>query len=233
MGSSWSVFAVPASEVAKIPEAVKGLGLQDGKLFIGRSLAPVESGEPWVAFGIEHQGWRYIEPVSDEDLPQSFFAHFEQLVSLYGSSNTDSVFVTRYVRGSARLRQDTCYGISLLPLIDTLGFDVVRLGHYGGFGISPPELSGTEYPLSEPVPSLEAQSTFLPLPARLQIPESNEELSAAASEGPIQSARWGLAMVYRNIDSYEGIDLLDSVYPDLPKDTPEGKAVQALLGLVG
>lgn len=234
MSSAWSVFAVPASELKHIGRALAGVELQDGKLFIGGPLAPTGEGEPWVAFGIEHQGWRYVEPVSDDDLPPSFFAAFTRLVSVYGASNTDSVFVTQYVRGQPRLQRDTCYGVSLLPLVRSLGFDVVGLGSWGGFGINPPELSGECFPLSQPLPDfLPSAYACAPLEEPLAIPEPLDALEAASGEGPTAKARWALALVYRGIDPYTGLDVLTSLRRELPADTPEGRAVSALLAQVG
>ncbi|MCB9669822.1 MAG: hypothetical protein H6734_10160 [Alphaproteobacteria bacterium] len=233
MSSAWSVFAVPASELANMGRALAGLELQDGKLFVGWTLAPVRGGEPWVAFGIEHQGWRYVEPVSDDDLPPSFFGAFTRLVSVYGASNTDSVLVTQYVRGTPRIQRDTCYGASLLPLVNVLGFDVVSLGSWGGFGINPPELSGDCHPL-DAVPPLDGSArTCAPLPDPLAITESLEELEAAAGGSPEARARWALALVYREVDVYEGMDVLTSLRRELSPDSPVGRAVHALLDQVG
>lgn len=237
MGSSWSVFAVKASEVSKLPSAVTGLDLKQAKLIVGRAIPAVGSGECWVAFGIEHQGWRFLEPVSDDDLPAAFFGAFEALVSMHGNSNSDYVTATLYASGTPRIRENTTFGVAdLLPLLPRMGFNLMALCQWANFGISGAELSGVSYPLQAPIPPIDGAS-FSAEPVSIKpsfvVSGSFDALWDAHEQGtPHATGELALWMYQTGDDIGEGIYMMEDVLNKL-EEGPLKAEIRAVLALVG
>ena len=110
---------------------------------------------------------------------------------------------------------------------------MISLGRYGGFGVSPPELSGATYLLDAPLPVLDgSERTAAALPEPLDIEASIDDLKAASGTDAAAKARWALALVYRDIGLDEGLWVLSQLRSSLEPGTPEAEATRALLAMV-
>ena len=235
MGSVWSVFAVPASEIGKLPSAAAELELDEATLIVGPVLPAVGQGEAWVGFGFEHKGWRYIETATDDDLPPAFFGAFTRLVSLYGAGNSDSVVLSQYLKGGLRMQEETSYGTPLLEWMPALGLHLIGLSNWARFGVNPAELSGDTYPIDAVPPLDPAKYTAEPVSVldKIIIDESMDALFAGFETGePEAVVRYALACIQTREDLSEGMYMLEGVLHELP-DGELKEAAQAWYQIVG
>lgn len=137
------------------------------KLFVGPVLAGLGEHPPWVVFGLEFRSGDGIEVAVEDDMPSRLFHESSALACVHGTSNADSVYITLYRHGRVVQEHDTLmYDDVTRQLIWQLGFDVPAFVDLAGFGVSPPELPGTEHPIEGPldIASMGAVPDPLPMP---------------------------------------------------------------------
>lgn len=173
----------------------------------------VKAVEPWVAFGIEYQGHRFIETVTDEYLPESFLRAFSKVVSLHGDGGSDYVTWSVYVKGEVSYRSHCTFALGdLLIPTKLFGVHLVALSNWAGFGRSPVDLSGDQYALDE-VPPLQP-SAFAVEPVsfepKMEIAGTSDALYEAQRSGDLEARiRYGIAMIQRFERPDEGLAVIE------------------------
>lgn len=240
MSWNWSVFAIPAAEVGDLVGAEAHQELDDSRVVLGPVLGGLGKLPPWVAFAIEYDAYGQPYPATDDDLEESFFQVFSQLVSLEGNGHGDSVAITGYRNGMIAHNElvSTFVG-DLLPYMERFGFDVAALCRWAGFCVNPPMLSGERYVFDE-VPALEASRLAvqpISLVPKVELPGSVDELTAAVASGGLEDRmRLGIALIQSRTEVYAGFRLLDDLqseqaYEDLA-DGPLKQATEAWVTLL-
>ena len=155
-------------------------------------------------------------------------------VELLGGGNHDLCRLTTYRYGDIHQSYDTTYGYELYAFVKHVGFDVVSLSTWAGFGINPCELGGTRYNMDHRIPVLNpADFVCEELPAELEITESFATLQAAAADGGAQAvARLALASLYRDTEHGSMYDA-EEVYADLKDGTPLKQALSVVFKMAG
>jgi hypothetical protein len=156
MSEAWSAYFVPESHHDRLFAACKAVfggvfGLRETTLIVGDAIGGflpfvVEYStvptldDDWVGEHMTHAG--------DHDLDAAELLSGRlggQVVSMYGTSNTDSLSISVADRGRTIERVETDFGS--LNELKRLGLDLDALKSWGDFGISGAEPNGLRYPL--------------------------------------------------------------------------------------